>query len=132
VGEAKSDAPIWGVAIGKAVGDWFKGWMPTQKDVQLDWSQAFKDVSSLAYSVETADKVRLNVNMSCTTSEAAASLGQVFQGMKLFQQLAWQKQNPNLPNPFDDLRITAQGQQVSLALTTVYSALEGATFGTSP
>ena len=127
--EARSDSPIWGIATGAAVADWFKGWMPTQKDLELDWSQAFQNVSSLIYSVDAADKVRLNVKMACTTPQAAADLNRIFQGMKLFQQLAWQRQNPNRPNPFEDLAIDNRGQQVTLALTTVYAALEGAAFG---
>jgi hypothetical protein len=127
--EAQANTPIWGVALGAAISDWFKGWMPSQKDMQLDWSQAFQRVQSLSYRVQTADKVHLDVTMTCDSAEAATQLGQVLQGLKLFQQLAWQQQNPNRPNPFEDATVAAKGQQVSLALVTPYTALEGPPIG---
>lgn len=126
VNEAHSDAPIWGVATGQAVSDWFKGWMPGQQEVELDWAKAFQSVESLAYSVETGDKARLSMKLNCMSSEAASNLRQIFNGLKMFQQLAWQNKNPGLPNPFESLVIDAQDRQVQLTLTTAYSALQGA------
>ena len=126
VNEAHSDAPIWGAAIGQAVADWFKGWMPGQQEVELDWSKAFQTVESLSYSVETADKARLNMKLDCTTAQDAANLRQVFSGLKMFQQLAWQNKNPGRPNPFESLVIDARDRDVLLTLTTAYTALEGA------
>src|SRR5574337_46752 len=29
----RNGAPIWGVAVGSAVGDWFRGWMPSQGSI---------------------------------------------------------------------------------------------------
>ncbi len=126
VNEARTDDPIWGAAIGQAVADWFKGWMPQQQEVELDWSKAFDTVESLSYSVQTADKARLNMRLNCTTLEAAANLRQVLNGLRMFQQLAWQNKNPGHPNPFESLAIDAKDRQVLLTLTTAYSALEGA------
>jgi hypothetical protein len=126
VNEAHSDAPIWGVAIGQAVADWFKGWMPGQQEVELDWSKAFQTVESLSYSVETADKARLNMKLDCKTAQDASNLRQVFSGLKMFQQLAWQNKNPGRPNPFESLVIDARDRDVLLTLTTAYTALEGA------
>ena len=124
VEEARADAAIWGVAVGPAVADWFKGWMPNQSNVQLDWKQTFKGVDVLKYNVQTTDKVYLAVKMDCTSSQAASSLTQVFQGLKLVQQMAWQTQNPNSPNPFQSLAVDRSDRQVQLNMTTPFSALE--------
>lgn len=124
VEQGRKDTPIWGVAVGQAVPDWFKGSMPAQKNLQLDWSTAFKSVESLTYSVQPADQVRLNVQMNCISDQAAADLRRVFDGLRLFQKMAWQNQYPNVPNPFDNLVIDASGHAVLLTLTTPYAALE--------
>ena len=124
VSGAGTKAPIWGVAVGPAVADWFKGWMPNQGDLKLDWTQTFKSVEALTYSVEPGNTVRLNVRMDCATIEDATRLRQVFEGLKLFQQLAWQNQNPGRPNPYQDLEVEASDRRVVLKLNTPYSALE--------
>jgi len=124
VDRERKDAPIWGVAVGSAIQDWFKGWMLSQKNLQLDWTTTFKNVESLAYSVQPADRVRLNVEMNCTSGSAAGNLRQVFDGLKLFQKVAWQNQFPNVPNPFDDLTVDTSGSALQLSLSTPYSALE--------
>ncbi len=123
IDQANKDAPIWGVATGPAVGDWFKNSMPSQKDIKLDWSKVFQDVESLSYAVNAADKVTVEVNMNCATAEAATSLRQILEGLKLAQQLAWQSQNPNRPNPFDATQLDLKGNQILLKLTTDYSDL---------
>ena len=122
---ARAGGPIWGVAVGPAVADWFKGWMPSQESIQLDWSRTFGTVEALAYNVQVKDKVGLNVRLDCTTPEAAASLRQVLEGLKLFQQLAWQNQNPNRPNPYEALEVAAKDRQVDLSLVTAYDAIGG-------
>lgn len=125
VDEGRKTAPIWGVAAGSpAVVDWFKGWMPGQSNLQLDWASAFKNVESVNYSVEPASDVRLDIKLNCTTPAAASSLRQVFDGLKIFQQLAWQQQNPGVPNPFQNLAIGARNRNLLLTLTTGYDALE--------
>jgi hypothetical protein len=121
VSEAETKRPIWGVAVGPAVPDWFRGWMPNQSDLKLDWAQAFKPVDVLTYSVDAGETVRLNVQMDCTTNADAASLRQVFDGLKLFQQLSWQNQNPGRPNPFKNLEIQANDKRVSIELDTPYA-----------
>jgi hypothetical protein len=124
VEQARKDAPIWGVAVGQAVPDWFKGSMPAQKNLQLDWSTAFKSVEFLTYSVQPTDQVHLNVQMNCVSDQGAGDLRRIFDGLRLFQKMAWQNQYPNVPNPFDNLVIDAHGRAVLLSLTTPYSALE--------
>jgi hypothetical protein len=123
--ETQTDAPIWGVAIGEAVPDWIRAWMPAQGNLQMDWAKAFQSVEALVYSVETGDKVRLNVRMDCATSQAAASTRQVLEGLKLFQQMAWRNMSPNQPNPFETVEITSSDLGVTLKMTTSYADLEG-------
>ena len=124
VEQAHKDTPIWGVAIGQAVPDWFKGSMPAQKNLQLDWSTTFKSVESLTYSVQPADQIRLNVQMNCVSDQGAGDLRRVFDGLRLLQKMAWQNQYPNVPNPFDNLVVDASGRAVLLTLITPYTALE--------
>ncbi len=125
VDQARTSAPIWGVAIGPAVADWFRGWMPGQGNVQLDWSRVFQPVESLIYTVEPGDKVRMDLKLNCEGPEAAASLRQVLEGLKVAQLLTWQSQNPNRPNPFEGLEVELSGRQVFVRLATDYSSLEG-------
>lgn len=124
VREAGSKSPIWGVAIGPAVADWFKGWMPNQGDLKLDWTQTFQSVQALTYSVDPGETVRLDVGMDCADSGAANSLRQILEGLKMFQQIAWQNQHPGQPNPFQDLVVQASNRRVQLKLSTPYSALQ--------
>ena len=126
VEEGRADTPIWGVAVGPAIADWFKGWMPNQGNVQLDWKQTFQSVEALSYSVQATDNVHLAVKLDCTTSQSAGSLRQVMEGLKLVQQMAWQNQNPNLRNPFQSLAVDRDDRQVRLNLTTAYAELEAA------
>ena len=124
VAGANKDAPIWGVAVGSAVADWFRGWMPNQGNIKMDWSKVFGDVNSLTYSVAAGDNVTLGLKMDCKSSESAASLRQVLEGLKLVQQIAWDSQNPGKPNPYQAMNVGQESNQVSLKLTTGYSELE--------
>lgn len=124
VARDRKDAPIWGVAVGSAIEDAFKGWMPVQKNLPIDIGTVFKNVEALAYNVQPTDKVHLTVEMTCTSAQAAANLRQGFDELRLFQKVAWQQQYPNTPNPFDDLTVSANGEAVLLSLSTPYSALE--------
>jgi hypothetical protein len=124
VAGASKDAPIWGVAVGPAVADWFRGWMPNQGNIKLDWGKVFGDVNSLTYSVAAGDDVTLGLKMDCKSSESAASLRQVLEGLKLVQQIAWDSQNPGKPNPYRAMNVGQESNQISLKLTTGYSELE--------
>ena len=131
VESANKDAPIWGVAVGPAVADWFRGWMPNQGSVKLDWAKVFGDVNSLTYSVAAADNVTLGLKMDCKSSESAASLRQVLEGLKLVQQMAWDSQNPGKTNPYQAMNVAMEGNSVSLNLTTGYAELELASGATN-
>ena len=126
VRSAQSDDPIWGVALGVAVSQWFKAWMPAGKNLQMDWASAFSGVSSLLYHVRAGDNVHLNVTLNCTSPQTASSVRQLLEGLKLVQQLAWHASNPNQPDPFKDLEVQAANQKVSFRLTADYAALEHA------
>ena len=124
VTSASKDASIWGVAVGPAVADWFRGWMPNQGNVKLDWDKVFADVSALTYTVAAGQNVALGLKMSCKSSQSAASLQQLLGGLKMAQQLAWDYQNPGKPNPYQEMIVGRDGDQVSLNLTTGYTELE--------
>jgi hypothetical protein len=124
VAGANQGAPIWGVAVGPAVADWFRGWMPNQGNIKLDWTKVFGDVNSLTYSVATGDNVTLGLKMDCKSSDSAASLRQVLDGLKLVQQIAWDSQYPGKSNPYQSMNVGRDSNQVSLQLTTGYSELE--------
>lgn len=126
VRNAQSDAPIWGVALGPAVAKWFKAWMPGEKNLQMDWAAAFKDVRAISYEIETGDNLNLNVKLDCASQQAASSVRQLLEGMKLVQQMAWQTSNPGQPNPFKNVTVEADSRQVSFKLTAAYAALERA------
>jgi hypothetical protein len=126
------DAPIWGVATGPAVTDWFKGWMPKQQNMQLDWSGAFQSVESLVYNVQPQDNVHLNAQLNCADSQSAGNLRQVLDGLSRLQKLAWQTQNPGQPNPFDNLAVNADGSQVLMTLSTSYQTLEAGALPQQP
>jgi len=66
------------------------------------------------------------MKLDCTTVQGAANLRQILNGLKMFQQLAWQNKNPGRANPFESLAIDARDRDVLLTLTTAYTALEGA------
>lgn len=121
---AQTDAPIWGVALGQAVSKWFKAWMPGEKNLQMDWASAFKDVSALSYQIEAEDNVHLDVKLDCASPQGATSVRQLLEGLRLLQRLAWQTANPSQPNPFQNLEVEASGHQVSFQLTADYAALE--------
>ena len=123
VNEAQKEAPIWGVAMGDSIADFFRAWMPAQGG--LDWSRAFQSVEALTYNIDTADRIRLDVKMDCDSSQSAQSTRQVFEGLKMFQQMAWQNTNPNRPNPFQGVEISQDDRRVSLRMTTNYADLEG-------
>jgi len=122
VNEAQKESPIWGVAMGDSIADFFRAWMPAQGG--LDWSRAFQSVEALTYNIDTADRIRLDVKMDCDSSQSAQSTRQVFEGLKMFQQMAWQNMNPNKPNPFQGVEISQDDRRISLRLTTNYADIE--------
>ena len=120
------DAPIWGVAVGPAIEDWFKVSMPATKNLPVDLATVFHNVQSLGYAVEPTDRVRINMELNCTTAAAAGNLRQQFDALRLFQKVAWQRQFPNVANPFDDLAVNANDTTMTLSMSTPYSAIEAA------
>lgn len=123
VAQAEQQDPIWGVAQGKGVTDWFKGWISNSGPVQLDWSKVFSNVKSLEYGIQAGDNVQLSLKLNCNSANAAGSLQQVLEGLKLAQQLAWQNQNPGQANPFAGTDIGLDGSRVSLKMAATYLQL---------
>jgi hypothetical protein len=123
MGDVKKGAPIWGIAIGSAVADWFAGWLSSQNTVKLDWGQVFAKVDSLTYSIDAADQVNLDVKLNCATPQDAATLRQILDGLKMAQQLAWSAQNPGHPNPYSAMNVDVHDRQIGLQISMAYSEL---------
>lgn len=124
LGETAAQSPIWGVAVGVAVPDFFRAWVP-QGNIQLDWAKAFQPVEALVYSVDTAENVKVDVKMDCTSDQSAESTRQIFEGLRMVQQMAWQNTNPGRPNPFQSLEIARDGSHISLKMTSSFADLQG-------
>jgi len=125
VKQEQGKAPIWGVASASAVASWFKGWMPKQSAVEMDWAKVFQGVNVLGYQVQTGSNVNLNLEMYCKTGEDAARLRQVLEGLKLAQQIAWQNQYPNRANPFQSMDLSQTGNQIGINLVAHYNDIGG-------
>jgi hypothetical protein len=123
IGDVNKDAPIWGIALAGAVGDWFGGWLSSQNSLKLDWGQVFQKVDSLFYSIDAADKVNMDMKLNCATPADAATLRQVLDGLKMAQQLAWTAQNPGHANPYTAMNVDVNGQQIGLKISLAYSEL---------
>jgi len=124
LGESAAQSPIWGVAVGVAIPDFFRAWLP-QGNIQLDWAKAFQQVEALVYSVDTAQNVRLDVEMDCTSDQSAESTRQIFEGLRMVQQMAWQNTNSGRANPFQTLEIARDGRRLSLKMTSSFDDLQG-------
>jgi len=115
--------PIWGVAVGSAVADWFGGWLAAQNSVKLDWGQVFSGVDSLTYTIEAASQVNLSMKLNCKTANDAATLRQILDGLKMAQQLSWATQNPGKANPYAAMDVDLHQQQIGLKISMDYSQL---------
>jgi hypothetical protein len=124
VNDVNKDAPIWGIALGGAVADWFGAWLSSQQNtLNLDWSKVFEKVDSLTYAIDIGDKVNLNVKMNCQTSQDASTLRQIMDGMKMAQQLTWEQQNPGQPNPYTSMNIEVSDKQITMQVAMPFSQL---------
>jgi hypothetical protein len=123
IGDVNKDAPIWGIALGGAVADWFGAWLSTQNNVKLDWGQVFQKVDSLTYTINATDKVNLDLKLNCSTPADAATLRQVLDGLKMAQQLAWEAQNPGHPNPYTSMNVDVHDQQIGMQITMAFADL---------
>ena len=118
------EASIWGVAVGPAAAEWFRAWLPGQGNLQLDWPRMLASVETLQYSMVAGEKLRVDIHLECKTTEAAAMLAQLFQGVRLIQQLIWQAENPNRMNPVHTWEVKAERERVFVRMTTTHQALQ--------
>jgi len=123
LGQVNRSAPIWGIALAGAVGDWFGGWMGNQNTLKLDWNQVFEKVNSLTYSIDAQDKVNLDMKLNCASASDAATLRQILDGLKMAQQLAWSSQNPGHANPYAGMNVEVHDRQIGLQVSMAYSEL---------
>ena len=123
IGGVNKDAPIWGVALGSGIADWFGGWLAGQNNVKMDWGKVFEKVDSLTYSIDMADKVGLDMKLDCATPEDARTLQALLEGLKTVQQLSWSAQNPGRANPYAAMNVDAHDKLIDLKITMAYSEL---------
>lgn len=123
IGDVNKAAPIWGIALNGAVADWFGGWLSSQNNLKLDWTQVFQKVDSLTYSIDVADKVNLDIKLNCTTPADATTLRQVLDGLKMAQQLSWSATNPGHPNPYTGMNVDVHDKQIGLQMSMAFSEL---------
>ena len=97
LGDVDKNAPVWGIALGAAVADWFGGWMANQNTLKLDWGQVFAKVDSLTYTIDVADKVNLAVKLNCSAPADASTLRQILDGLKMAQRLPGRRRIPIIP-----------------------------------
>ena len=118
VNEARSDAPIWGVAEHAAIAQWMRASVPGQDKMQLNWSQLLSGVNTMAYVIKPGDKVHLQMAFACKSEAAATGVRQILEGLRLVEQIAWPGKNPNVPNPFENVELDSSGDRVELQLDT--------------
>jgi len=116
INEVDRYAPIWGIATGSTVPEWFRGWMPAQGQAPMDWANAFDSVEAFVYSIEAGEKLRLTASLKAESAEVAQKLQQLFSGVRTLLALFWQTQAPGQPNPLADLRVTTEGRVCVLTL----------------
>ncbi|TAM84728.1 MAG: hypothetical protein EPN47_01035 [Acidobacteria bacterium] len=125
VKQEQTGAPIWGVAVASAVASWFKGWMPRQSAIDMDWNKVFQGVDALGYKIQTGSDIQLDLAMFCKSDEYAGSLRQVLEGLKLAQQIAWQNQYPSKSNPFQRMDLSQSGSQIGINVVANYGDIGG-------
>jgi len=123
--EVRKEALVWGVATGATVADWFQGWVPGPSEFQMDWQQQVKSVEVLSYSLELDERFRLETKLDCKTPGAASTLKQLFEGLKLLQELLWRSQNAGRQNPLSGFEVEASDRRVSLKVSGAHSDLTG-------
>ena len=126
VKQEQASAPIWGVAVASAVASWFKGWMPKQSAVDMDWAKVFEGVDALGYKIQTGSDIQVDLEMFCKSADYAGSLRQMLEGLKLAQQIAWQNQYPAKANPFQKMELSQTGNQVGIKIVANYIDVGGA------
>lgn len=116
INEVDRYAPIWGIATGSTVPEWFRGWMPLQGQAPMDWARAFDSVEAFVYSIEAGEKLQLTASLKGESVEVAQRLQQLFSGVRTLLALLWQAQAPDQPNPLAGLKVTAEGRVCVLTL----------------
>lgn len=112
VREARTQAPMWGVAAGEAVADWVRVWLPPPGNLHMNWLRAFQSVKALVYTVETGDEVRFELKMECASDRSADRTRRVFEGLKRFQEHAWRNRPRTGRNPLEFVEINRDGPRV--------------------
>lgn len=124
IGQIRSQPPIWGIATGDSVIDWFEVWLAGPSGAAIDWTPLFESVEDLMFYADLDDKVGLHLNLDFSSSEAANRLRQTLEMLMQLQQVAWRNQAPGRPNPLDRVKLDGADRSISLTATADYSQLE--------
>jgi hypothetical protein len=116
-GEIRTQPPLWGIAVGEAVPDWFGVWLAGPSGATFDWRPLLESAQALTFRVDAPEKVELHMSLDFSAPEAADRLRQTLETLRQLQQLVWQNQSPGRANPLDGLKMTRAGSRVSLDLS---------------
>jgi hypothetical protein len=109
-------APIWGIATGQTVPEWFRGWLPGQGQTQLDWVKTLESVEAFTYSIEVGEKLELTARLHAESVEVAQKLQGLLSGLRTLLTLSWKLQVPDQPSPVSNLRVLSEGRACILRL----------------
>lgn len=123
LGEIRTQPPLWGIALGDAVQDWFGIWLAGPSGATLDWSPLLQSADALTFYANVTEKVDLRLNLDFSSPEAADRLRQTLETLRQLQQLMWQNQAPGRPNPLEGVTLSRAASRVSLTLITDQSQL---------
>ncbi len=122
--QIRTRPPIWGIATGDSVKDWFEVWLAGPSGAAIDWTPLLESVEALTFYADLNDKVGLHLNLDFSSPEAATRLRQTLEMLMQLQQVAWRNQAPGRPNPLDSVKLGGADRSISLTATADYSLLE--------
>ncbi len=118
--EARTQAPMWGIAVDEGVAAWVRAWLPPRGHLQMNWQRAFQYAKALVYNVETGDQIRFELKMECGNDQSAERTRRVFEGFRDLQRQARRNRNRTGRNPLQFVEIRRDGPRVLLRLVTDY------------
>ncbi len=122
--QIRSQPPLWGIALGETVSDWFRVWLAGPLGATIDWTPLLQSVEALTFYADMNEKVELHLNLDFRTAEAANRMRQTLETLRQLQQILWQNQVGGRPNPLDAVELSGADSRISLTAITDYAQLE--------
>jgi hypothetical protein len=117
INQVNRHAPIWGIATGQTVPEWFRGWLPVQGQMQFDWVKTLELVETFTYSIEVSEKLELVATLHAESGKVAQQLQRLFFALRALLGLTWQMQVKDRPSPMSNLRVLTDGRACILRLS---------------